>query len=231
MNLLRQTTSKLYYGKWPFKIKIVVSGSWMIKRRGIENTLKYCEGKEKLQYYQREINKSRLSAFTNTIRKYLTNDVNVRVEGSIFSIYCKDPAVFEAISKECATYIVAEFAPASDTELDYMNNNSAKKVLCNHIPFNHYPYKVFIKYNTPLNTRIAFKKWVENYKSKIKVVSATHNWLNGVDSYNALIIYVADQPTLSMVGMFLGNSVSKVEEFIPRSSINTSLQQEETCQL
>ena len=112
-----------------------------------------------------------------------------------------------------------------------MTNNSAKKVLCNHIPFNQYPYKVFIKYNMPVITRTAFKKWAENYNGKIKLVSATYNWLNGVDSYNSLIIYVADKPTLSMVSMFLGNSIAKIEEFIPRSSINTSLEQEETCQL
>jgi hypothetical protein len=126
---------------------------------------------------------------------------------------------------------VAEFAPASDTELDFMNNNSSKKVLCNHIPFNKYPYKVHIKYTMSRNNRLAFGKWISNYNGKIKASSAAHDWFNGKESYNALIIYVEDQPTLSMVGLFLGNSISKVEEFIPRSSINISLQQEETCQL
>ena len=231
MSQLRQTTSKLYYGKWPFKIKIAVSGAWMVKRRGVATTIDYCNGLISEHVYRNNINKPRLLSFTNTIEKYLTNDINTRVEGSIFSIYCKDQTLFEAISKDCAQYIVAEYAPGNDTELEYMSNNSAKKVLCNNIPFKKYPYKVYIKYNTPANTRLAFGKWMQNYNGKIKPASAAYNWFNGVDSYNALIVYVEDQPTLSMVGMFLGSHIAKVEEFIPRSSINTSLKQEETCQL
>jgi hypothetical protein len=182
-------------------------------------------------YQYRNINKSRLLEFTNAIAPHLEKDINVRSEGSIFSIYCKDRALFETISKDCARFIVAEYEPANDAELEYMNNNSAKKVLCNHIPFNQYPYKVHIKYNMPENTRSAFKKWSENYNGKIRLVSATYNWLNGTKACNNLIIYVADKPTLSMVGMFLGSSLAKVEEFIPRSSINTTQEQEELCQL
>jgi hypothetical protein len=232
MNLSKQTTSKLYYGKWPFKLKIEVSGAWMVKRKGVDATIAYCkEDSLAASYLHKNINRSKLLEFTNIIHTHLDKDIHVRVEGRIFSIYCKDRTLFETISKDCAKYVVAEYEPASDIELEYMTSNSAKKVLCNHIPFNQYPYKVYIKYNMPRNTRAAFKKWVENYEGKIKVVSATHNWLNGLDYYNALIIYVADRPTLSMVGMFLGSSISKVEEFIPRSSINTSLEQEETCQL
>jgi hypothetical protein len=204
----------------------------MVKRKGVDATIAYCKEESiTSSYFYKNINKPKLLEFTNSIHPYLDKDINVRVEGSIFSIYCKDRALFETISKDCAKYIVAEYAPASDVELEYMTNNSAKKVLCNHIPFNQYPYKVFIKYNMPVSTRTAFKKWAENYNGKIKLVSATYNWLNGVDSYNSLIIYVADKPTLSMVSMFLGNSIAKIEEFIPRSSINTSLEQEETCQL
>ena len=232
MSQLRQTISKLYFGKWPFKIKISVSGAWMVKRKGVLATLLMCKDPDYRAAYQyRNIDFTRLEAFTRAINPFLDKDMNVRVEGGIFSIYCKDPNLFEDISKACAEYIVAEYAPSNDIELEYMNNNSAKKVLCNHIPFNRYPYKVYVKYNTPLNTRSAFKKWSENYYGKIKPSSTAYNWMNGVNSYNALIFYIEDQPTLSMIGMFLGSYVAKVEEFIPRSSINTRLEQEETCQL
>jgi hypothetical protein len=204
----------------------------MVKRKGVADTIKFCSDEStRVEYYHKNINRPRLLEFTNAIKSYLDKDINVRVEGSIFSIYCKDFSIFETISKECAEYIVSEFAPASDTELNFMNSNGAKKVLCNHIPFNRYPYKVYIKYNTPVTTRSGFGKWATNYTGKIKSSSAAQNWFNGVESYNALIIYVADRPTLSMVCMFLGNSIAKVEEFIPRSSINISLEQEETCQL
>lgn len=232
MSQLRQTTSKLYFGKWPFKIKIEVSGAWMVKRKGVLATLLMCKDPDYRKAYQyRNINFPKLEAFTISIKPFLDKDINVRVEGGIFSIYCKDPDLFESISKACAAFIVAEYAPSNDIELEYMNNNSAKKVLCNHIPFNRYPYKVHVKYNTPLNTRSSFKKWSENYNGKIKPASAAYNWLNGINSYTNLVFYVEDQPTLSMVGMFLGSHVAKVEEFIPRSSINTSQEQEETCQL
>lgn len=223
MRRLKQTTSKLFYGKWSFKLKIEIPGAWMIKRNGVDDTISFCKGDHRLDSYTyRYINKDKLLKFTNVIAPYLDKEVSIRVEGKIFSIYCKDRALFDAISKDCSEYIVAEYVPASDSELEYMHNNGAKKVLCNHIPFNQYPYKVYIRYNMPQNTRSSFKKWTENYEGKIKLVSATYNWLNGINSYNNLIIYIADKPTLSMVGMFLGGSIAKVEEFIPRSSINIS---------
>jgi hypothetical protein len=201
----------------------------MIKRQGIIETISYCLG-DANRPWGLKIDKDRLLNFVKAVGPFLDKELQVRVEGSIFSIYCNDETLFNSMCVALDHWILMTFSPANIAEHNFMINSTNKKVLCNHIPFKQYPYKVYIKYNMPLNTRTSFKKWAENYEGKIKLVSATYNWLNGVNSYNALVIYVADRPTLSMVGMFLGSSIAKVEEFIPRSSININTDQEQTCQ-
>ena len=115
MSQLRQTTSKLYFGKWPFKIKIEVSGAWMVKRKGVLATLLICKDSDYWKIFRyKNINFPKLEAFTISVKPFLDKDINVRVEGGIFSIYCKDPDLFESISKACAAFIVAEYAPSKD---------------------------------------------------------------------------------------------------------------------
>jgi len=230
MNLPKQTTSKLFFGKWPYKIRCYCAGSWMIKRVGIPETIDYCTGNSKGVRFNSNIDKVKLLKFISAIDPFLDKEIQVRVEGGIFSIYCKDVALFDKMSTELSTWINMIYTPATPAEEDYMINATNKRVMCNDLPFNKYKYKVYIKQNMPLSMRSSFNVWSKHYIDKIKPTSSAKNWFNGVNSYNPLVIYVLDQPTLSMVGLFLGSNLSKVEEFIPRSSINSITDQEKTCQ-
>ena len=230
MNLPKQTTSKLFFGKWPYKIRCVCAGSWMIKRLGIPQTVDYCTVNSKGVRFSSSIDKVKLLKFLNAVDPFLDKEIQIRVEGGIFSIYCKDDTLFDRMSKELSSWISMIYTPATTEEADFMINATNKRVLCNNLPFDKYRYKVYIKQNMPVSARASFKTWSKHYTEKIKSTGAASNWFNGVNSYNPLVIYVLDQPTLSMVGLFLGSNLSKVEEFIPRSSINSSTDQEQTCQ-
>jgi hypothetical protein len=83
----------------------------------------------------------------------------------------------------------------------------------------------------PINVRPKFLEWANKYNSKTAIADSTQKWLEGRTSYvQSPFMYVEDDKTLAMFGLFLGNHVRIVEEFILRSSINTSLDQEIPCQ-
>jgi hypothetical protein len=172
----------------------------------------------------------RLLAFTNAIEKYLTKEVQVRTEGDSFCIYCKDPVLYESMIVDLDRYISKIWSPSNIIEQEVMVESNSRKVFCNQLPYEMYTYKLYFKQNTPPGTKDSFWKWRGNYGSKMRAPQSTVKWFLN-NRWASPYIYIQDRSTLSMALLFLGNSVHKVEEFIPRSSINISLDQETTCPL
>jgi hypothetical protein len=203
----------------------------MIRRLGVPETIQFCLGTGQRSQWGPNVDKDKLLSFLKAIDPFLDKEIQVRVEGSNFSIYCKDEMLFNNMCKKLDHWIMMTFAPANTTEHEFMINSANKKVLCNHIPYHTYPLKVYLKTSIKENVREQFYKWIQNYNGKILATGHTKEWLIGRKKWSQNpCIYVVDRPTLSMVGLFLGDRVSKVEEFIPRSSINSSTDQEQTCQ-
>ena len=213
----------------------------MVKRLGVAHTLQHCiefssvESGPKNNHYNfrshARINSQELSLFTSTVEPFLTEDIMVRVEGAIFTIYCNDESLFEKICDALDQWITDVFVPDNETELNFMMHHKHKKVICNHIPFNNYQFRVNIKESMSAEARLKFFTWIGNYKDKIKAADKTAHWLAGSHRYVVSpYIYVKDSPMLSLVGLFLGDRLSTIQEFVPRHMINIETK-EETCQV
>ena len=229
-------TSKLFYKKWPYKIECWGRNFWMVKRFDIDKVVEYCQKRAKAglnaywDYKQLGAeDKGRLLAFTRAMEPYLDQDLQIRVEGNTYNIYCKDTALYNALKKDLREYIIEVHEPASMAEVDFLNDNGHKKVLCNKIPFNKYKYKVYFSPNCKPDVRARFESWIHNYNEKVRIPPGTVYWF--VKGWRqSPYIYVEDSGTLAMIGLFMGQDVKKVEEHIPRSSININLDQDNTCQ-
>ena len=231
MKYKKQTTHKLFFGKYQFKIKCICKGSWMIKRLGIPETITRClEAKPNIQQWNRNsFDPVLLKDFTNDVSNFLDQDINVRAEGSIFSIYCKDEQLFNRMCKKLDFWISEVFVPANDAEQTFLIDNKHKKIICNHLPYETYQYRVNLKSTMPNNIKEQFYRWILNYNGKIRAPMGTANWLNGKKHWVVNpTLYVKDGPTLSMVGLFLGERISSIQEFVPRSMINT-ISKEQPC--
>jgi hypothetical protein len=192
----------------------------------------YCLGNERDLYRKPQIDKDMLKSFAESMEPFIDrNDLQLRSEGNIFNIYCADKILFDQLCNKLKDFVRKIYEPGSDNELSYMIDNRAKKVLCNHIPFNRFNYKVFIKTGTPLGTREKFKTWIMKYKTA-QIPKNVEKWLSSGTAWGVMpFVYVEDSATLSMIGLFLGNHVLRIEQFIPRSSINIPIMQEEPCQV
>jgi hypothetical protein len=206
----------------------------MIKRNGIQYAVAQCLTKQIhasgfFARREQEFDPIKLLEFIKDIDVFLDKDIFVRTEGSIFSIYCNDTKLFKQICKKMSNWIQAVYEPANDAEYQYMLDNGHKKVLCNHLPFKQYQYKLHIKENINQTLKDNLWSWMAKYNGKMRVPVSVANWLTNRKRWvTNPSIYVEDGPTLSMLLLFLGDRASKIEEFVPRSLINTQ-SEESTC--
>lgn len=210
----------------------------MIKRLGVVKTISECMSKKHpnnagIAYYSSYNNydPNRLLLFIEDVDQFLDKDIHVRTEGGIFTIYCNDAKLFKRMCKKLEYWIQEVFEPANDLEYQFMLDNGRKKVICNHLPFQKYQFRIHIKEKLSADVREKLWNWMSKYNGKMRTPVRVANWLMGFKQWvTSPSVYVEDGPTLSMILLFLGDRVSFVEEYVPRSMINT-LSEEQQCQV
>lgn len=231
MSRLKQKINKLYYGKWPFKIECVLTRSSLIIRLGPEGTRHWATHDTNTWVKSSKHEKECVLEFLDVVEPYLDKDIQIRAEGNHFNFFCRDRELKDAIVKDVKKWLRAVEGPDSDEELEFMLSSGRKKVVCSNLPYGKYRYKINFRTNMPIDARPKFLEWIKKYGDSVSVAESTNRWLSGRNPYiQAPFMYVHDEKTLAMCGLFLGNNVRIVEEFILRSSINTSLDQEQPCQ-
>jgi hypothetical protein len=203
----------------------------MIVRLGANDVRLWAKGEIHNYYKANSHEKGEVIKFLNAIESHLDKEIQIRAEGGHFNFFCRDRALKDAIVKDVKDWLRNVYGPDTDEELEFMLSSGRKKLVCSKLPYDKYRYKLNFKTNMPVDVRPKFLEWANKYNSKTAIADSTQRWLEGRTSYvQAPFMYVEDDKTLAMFGLFLGNHVRIVEEFILRSSINTSLDQEIPCQ-
>lgn len=220
MSRLKQKINKLYYGKWPFKIECILTRSSMIIRLGAEGTRHWAAQKTNTWVKSSDQEKACVIEFLNVVEPYLDKDLQIRAEGNHFNFFCKDRELKDAIIKDMGKWLKAVTGPDSDEELEFMLSSGKKKVICSNFPYDKYRYKINFRPNMPVDSRPKFLEWAKKYGSSISIADSTSRWLSGRNAYvQAPFMYVEDDKTLAMFGLFLGNNVRVVEEYVLRENL------------
>lgn len=221
----KKKTNKLFYKKWPYKIECFLKGSSYIVRLGLPRTLSWASGKNHTDnWIYKNANRQELKEFAESYSTFYNEKIQVRTEGGHFNIFLDDKDLYDQICKLMEKWVVGVTEPGSQQELDLLLTEN-KKVICNTIPDGIFHYKIYLKASTFKNhDKINFLNWLKRYPGKYKVSYTTEKYLLGNPCYpQRPFIYVTDRAMASTVMLYLGNRLSKTEEFITRSSINTIL--------
>lgn len=125
-------------------------------------------------------------------------DFSIRIDPPWVTLYTND---FDLISQICLRfYDIVKYVsmPKTDEIEKLLTNNTV------YVPECPYKYKVIIGSTRQNYTN--FLQWAENHK-KIELSQSARNQLSKDSSKNESWIYVADQDTLMLVKMFLGNII------------------------
>jgi hypothetical protein len=207
--MLQLTTNKLFYRKYRYKIECRVSGARYRKSPLIALSKNIASTSE-------------LKAFDSAVDLLNQYDIKTRCEHNTFSFFFNNIDLEDKILEQVRVWTTSISRPATEFESAILEEHGTQKVLCDALPRGGYKYKVEIKSAMDINLKSTFFEWTGRMSGKIFYSGSTSKWLaNSRVYYPEPFIYVRDGPTLSMVLLYLGNNCRRVQEYIPRSSINT----------
>ena len=232
MQIQKLNSSKLFYNKWPYKIECYISGASRLKWLGAEITKDFCLSKPTPTLWSWQSNdkldkdnKAALLTFTYGIEPFieLKDQLQIRVEGRRYNIFCKDRVLLESIYNAVKPWVQRVSGPTTEEELDYMLDNGHRKILRDVLPKNMYQYRIYFKESWNIADRNKFLAWVTKNPDIVDISRSSKEWLQGDKRwiYNPFI-YVKDNKTMTMVGLFTSGNVKRVEEFILRENLMTA---------
>jgi len=235
MQIQKLKSSKLFYNKWPYKIECTIVGASRLSYLGAETCRLFCAGEIPdaiphwiRNYKMSKTDRQQLLHFTNNAEPFLKlkDQLQIRTENKHFNFFCKDKVLLENIYNALEPWVINVYGPSNDEELNFMLDNGHKKILRDDLPKNGYQYKIYLKETLELDKRLDFLSWLEKFPDKVIISKTTKYWLTGGRKWSySPFMYVKDEKMLMMIGLYTSH-IKKIEEFIPRSNINTCLDQE-----
>jgi hypothetical protein len=168
------------------------------------------------------VDKQRLFNYCKSLQLLDPDNYKLRIEGSNVNYFFTDKDAYEKAIKVLEEFVISVTEP-EDTQVLNTFIGDKKTVVCNELPHGKYTHKVIFK-QMPLDVRNSLLEWTKRYNSDtIRVSPSTERYLSGSRYYHQdPFLYVSNKQMLMMVGLAAQGYVSRTEQFIPRSSINTS---------
>lgn len=196
-------TSKLYYNKYKYKVVLLTSTASWFRSKNFEFTAKKIVTGE--PYYldqktpaEKQYAQELLELFTKL------EDYDLRVENPLLSFYTNNEKDALKVAKVDANRTKYVSYPSTDSEHLLEYNTVILKRL-------DYGFKITMA-QCP-NDVSNFVQWCEN-NNKVRLTERAKRDLNKPRSWGGSHFYVKDDKTLTMVKMFLGSYISKIERVV-----------------
>jgi hypothetical protein len=204
-------TKKLFYDKYVYKAVVITPLASMFRGANIENTLAEIDHFLRSMEYQGETSKvvgSRWNSRKVTVQEVRRDlalvhllssesDYFIRVEGDILSVYSSDESIIDTVTELYQGHLREVWRPENDKVKAFLLS-TPKQII--RAEYSH-KYKVTVN---GLNDPGTFKQWAEKIP-KLKIMPRNDYLIGGY-------FYVADQKTLSLCRIFLGDKIRRVDE-------------------
>ena len=213
-------TSKLYFGKWLYRIETTVPGACLIKRQCIEEVKEFChQDRNRMWGRQYTTNdKTQLLNFINVLEPLLVYDVKLRGEWNSLNLYLNDPNVYQTLVNKLEDWIVSITEPATEEDVTALKDSST--IIRDTLPYDKFQYRVYLRSSMQLYERQKALAWFESYSDNIKPSKGTLRWLSmNKPWFQDPFIYVSDRNQLLLVTLFLGEHLRNTQEFVLRNTV------------
>lgn len=207
-NLLIKDTVSLFMGKYQYKVVLMCAvASWFRNKNLKQVEQKLNNNHENDFWFGSKIKAAENVSFTHKLteelKKFNASEYDIRVESPLINVYTNNKLYVELLTAIDSSFIKFVSLPNKDI-LPLKKGDVIVKNL-------DFDYKVFMG-STRRNYK-DFLNWsVDN--DKIRITKRCTKDLNKDRSYGGSYFYVKGAKTLTMVKMFLGSDVSRVENVI-----------------
>lgn len=202
-----KNTTKLFSGKYKYKIVLRTSAASWFRKTNLESfedkLTDYKNGKKQI-FGHFKLESKEEAVYAEKVYRTLLNftDFNLRIEYPLISVYSTDEALINALIKLDKDRVKYACFPEKDSNL-VENTVIVKRI--------DYDYKVYLGRTHTSYT--SFIQWSENNK-KIRLTGRAKTDLLRPKSWGGGYFYVKDEKTLTMVKMFVGAAIHKIENVI-----------------
>lgn len=227
MKIQKLKSSKLFFNKWPYKIECTIFGAHLLKVGvGFPKLKSWCLDPVRPltvrhTYGTKNVDKTEFLKFIECVEPIFNNEnIKIRIEGTAFNIFCNDINQVVEINETLKKWIRNIYGPETQEEYNFLMSNGHKKRLCDNLPKGKYQYQLFFKETMDDNIKNSFLKWAEKYQDSIHFSNTTKDWFSNKRYWmQSPFIYITDSKMLSMICMFLGNNIRRIDEFIVRNRV------------
>lgn len=212
-------TSKLFWGKYPYKI--VINGQWIYGIRNIN--VKNLESViDKKLYISDKVSKAvasypeRVVKMVCFLSSHEKDQVSFRCEGSTLAIFFKDRSLFDTIQEDFGNDITSFYEPENDTVLEYLYSNIRTEV--RDFLTHGCRYKVNLKALSRLSNsnKESFLRLVNDNENQFRMTARTRE-LFAIDKKwygDGSFFYVKDSKYLLMVQMLIQPAIKEVIKIV-----------------
>jgi hypothetical protein len=228
MQVEKTSQSRLFYNKWTHRIECQQTGmNFLIRNIGYSKN--YHTFSPDTYLIPRSLTKSDMDELEKLFkvlapllkRKQTEKNFQVRVEHDTASFFCKDQDLLAELTGKLGPWIVKITGPQTAEEYEFLLSNRSTKILCDNLPYNQFRYRVQFRDSFPLEKRQNFLKWAESYQDHIRFTDYSKDWFSGQKRmyFTNAKIYITEEKILSMISLYCGNNIKKIEEFVIRDRI------------
>lgn len=215
-------TKKLFFKKYVYKVTCFLKNVWRVQY-DLEKSKAHLDsyrGTDPQLWWNLEDFKLKYDVITE---KFNSDDLKLRFEGSVVNFYCNDEKILNFIVNTLSPHVESVHEPASDSEKEFLLNNTNRKIVCKNYPKGRYQYKIYLRTYIDGDERRKLLEWLDQYDStKTNISGSSREWLSGKwTAYWNGFFYVSDSPMLSMTMLRFGSYIKYIEEFILQTDINT----------
>lgn len=206
-----KTTTKLFMGKYSYKVVIAVPGSQYFRSNRLDHTLDQLNRIDIKTGTMSGLYRASSSIKTEEDLKYAfklhdclsgISDYTIRVEAPWISFYSDNKKHVDKLIKLCGDRIKYVCKPDQNVSLD------ANTII---MPKINYEFRVVL--GKTMQEHSSFISWAET-NAKVKLTKSCKKELSKKNSWGGTYFYITGNNNLLMAKMHLGGCISKVEQIV-----------------
>lgn len=216
----QKTTNKKFYGKWLYKVTILIPGARVVSYKDYDDLKNFLLGSTPNEYphysvmYKAWNNRFQLLNLLESINSVPADQYAKRIESNFLDLYTNDVTIFEHFKSRFSHNIRHIFIPSDRL----LSNQCSDVVVANQLAHNRYRYKVYLKPHKLKGDRegkLSFLTWLDTQSDRVRISQSVRTWFLNTDwNWDRRYMFVEDEQTLMMLKLRSSEAVGKILEYV-----------------